>query len=784
MEKSYQKVLQENHEVIAREIVQDNKTEDVIYELTAKDVLTTQFRDQLLDEETTKTNKIRRLVQNLQYLGPNAYRLFLEVLIQLDLSVLACKLDPDLTDQLSNHIGVQNDVLDNLKHMPYIHPLGTRSSSKDDDLLSLPTLPNMARRRSHPKMDPATGQTVGSPVNITPPLEPLTIMVTPAVEIYGIDKDCVDLYKNCSMPRGLVFMANYKDFANNQHKSRNGSEMDVKNLTLLFTQMGYKVPKQHINMTRNETVKAIREFTKNPKLKEVDSCIVIIMSHGRDEKSFYTSDNHYLPINEVVEKFSNSECPSLKGKPKIFIFQYCRGPLEDIGVSNQVRPVVHNIQQHGGQTVETDAANFGEAGVIRDATYTDMFIIYSTVEGYVSFRHPQRGSWLIEAICDIFMKNAYGMDLDALMKKVSQMVRKNYTDHGTKQVCEIVSRAFDRHFYFNPQALQDTCSMNMGALTRVLSESNCSLEGAVSNGPISPGGVPYSPGMTPPPHTRRFKPGISLENLQNISRATTPEPLDQMHNGHRSRRRNYSGNSNHSEQNLNDLEGNVVLRHPQVRRLSGSRRRSMSPNSKLNSYQHQQPTPGFWGRTISDPAHGSKERIFDPKDDNVFAEHWRQANMITEEINQNYVEESFDIVDSPMTSLEPVTCNQINDTGAKKTQGDTLQQGGSLPQMSKSDVQPWAVSDPHAQMSQSYMQSHAASEGEEEDEHPGLKRQLSSPSTQETLFKINDIKRYMQVNDADEQYMHGLSRVESFLKKMKNIGKKRKKENEASSLDY
>ncbi|CAL4169370.1 unnamed protein product, partial [Meganyctiphanes norvegica] len=470
MEESHQNILQENQEVIAQEIVFGDKTKDFIYALTDKEVLTTQFRDQiLLDLEITKINKIRRVVQILQYLGPDAFQLFLQVLVELNLSALASKLDPVLIDQFSTHISrargpvidhegfqlVQNkrrrcldgsnlaatgeligvpplnsihhEIVDRLQcYRSTIDRLGASSSSTEHDLLSFPTVANMACWSTWNSLDN------------TQSLEPRTIKVIPAQEIYGTDKYSEDLYKNCSMPRGLVFMANYKDFANDQNMSRHGSEIDVKNLTILFTQMGYKIPKQHVNMTRNETVKALYAFTRDPELQEVDSCIVIIMSHGCDGRSFYTSDNHYLPINDVLEKFNNSQCPALMGKPKIFIFQFCRGPLKDMGVEKQVYRAANSA-----------------AAVFRDATFTDMFIIYSTLEGYVSYRHPHRGSWLAEAICDIFMNHAYNLDIDTLMKKVSQIVRKNSTEYGTKQVCEVVSRAFDRHFFFNPQTLQD-----------------------------------------------------------------------------------------------------------------------------------------------------------------------------------------------------------------------------------------------------------------------------------------------------------------------------------------
>ncbi|CAL4087714.1 unnamed protein product, partial [Meganyctiphanes norvegica] len=300
-------------------------------------------------------------------------------------------------------------------------------------------------------------QTVENPVDIPKAHEPLIISVTPAGEFYGLHKDSPDLrYQNSSLPRGLVFMANYREFDNKQElKTRRGSEKDVENLTLLFNGMGYKIPRQHINMTRSETTAAIKHFKKDPELKNVDSCIVIIMSHGCDEKSFYTKDHETMQIDDIVRKFSNSYCPVLIGKPKIFIFQYCRGKLEDTGVVNHVQSVVNNMPQQNKMQIETDAASADVTGVNRDASYTDMFIIFSTIEGFVSFRHPEHGSWLIESICDIFMKNAFEMNLNDLMMMVSQKVRNKYKENGKMQVCERVMRGFDRHFYFNPRPLRD-----------------------------------------------------------------------------------------------------------------------------------------------------------------------------------------------------------------------------------------------------------------------------------------------------------------------------------------
>ena len=65
----------------------------------------------------------------------------------------------------------------------------------------------------------------------------------------------LQVYRNCSRPRGLVFIANYTFEDSDLHKARDGSEVDVRNLKELFTQMGYVIPTVHQNL--NTTVSAL-----------------------------------------------------------------------------------------------------------------------------------------------------------------------------------------------------------------------------------------------------------------------------------------------------------------------------------------------------------------------------------------------------------------------------------------------------------------------------------------------------------------------------------------------
>lgn len=81
----------------------------------------------------------------------------------------------------------------------------------------------------------------------------------------------------------------------------------------------------------------IKEFSKRDELRKVDSCFVIVTSHGTKDKESNTeiqgTDYHsasrqtnYEKVlcTEVCDYFTTEACPQLAEKPKIFIFQLCR----------------------------------------------------------------------------------------------------------------------------------------------------------------------------------------------------------------------------------------------------------------------------------------------------------------------------------------------------------------------------------------------------------------------------------------------------------------------------
>lgn len=70
------------------------------------------------------------------------------------------------------------------------------------------------------------------------------------------------------------------------------------------------------------------------------SLIVCILSHG-DEDVVGGVDGESVKINELKYKFNSNHCPTLNGKPKIWIIQACQG-----------KGIQYPIQAKGSQSIE------------------------------------------------------------------------------------------------------------------------------------------------------------------------------------------------------------------------------------------------------------------------------------------------------------------------------------------------------------------------------------------------------------------------------------------------
>ncbi|CAG7837628.1 unnamed protein product [Allacma fusca] len=244
--------------------------------------------------------------------------------------------------------------------------------------------------------------------------------------------------------RGKALILNFEEFDTKlKLKFLRGSSKDKVNLTSCLEKLQFEV-ESYDDLTVRDFCKVLDKVQQDGHEKR-DCLVVAIMTHGNVD-AVKLKDGTIMPSNLIWEQFSSSKCPSLAGKPKIFIFQAGKASSTEGSKSPE-----HNGKDKGD---ETDARPFSHV-VPNDA---DNFVVFSSPLGQRSLKSPKHGSWLIQAICEVLEKHAYdeGEDLDSLFLTVKRKVSSNTSKHSDPDLNEsaqvpIVSSSLMRKVVFRPK---------------------------------------------------------------------------------------------------------------------------------------------------------------------------------------------------------------------------------------------------------------------------------------------------------------------------------------------
>ena len=243
-----------------------------------------------------------------------------------------------------------------------------------------------------------------------------------------------------SRPLGIALIINNESFGPHTEKVaklavREGSERDVKALETLFEELHFNV-KTERNKERQEILEILDHFSHDVDHSAYDCFVLWLLSHGKDGHIF-GADGETVPIETVWDRFSNAQCPALKGKPKLICIQSCRGEREEKGVEADSSDSVNEQSTANLKNVKTTIAD-----------HADILMAYSTVSGYPSYRSERDGSRFVQCIVDVFREFAGHEDLLSMLvkvnKKVSEMGNKD-----SKQV-SAPTTTLTRKLYFWP----------------------------------------------------------------------------------------------------------------------------------------------------------------------------------------------------------------------------------------------------------------------------------------------------------------------------------------------
>merc|ERR1739838_101048 len=175
------------------------------------------------------------------------------------------------------------------------------------------------------------------------------------------------------------FLAFIQEKFENSSWDRKGASEDSKKLKDLADFLGYKYV-EHRDLKKEEIKDVLKRAAEETDKETVGSCLICaISSHGNEDDEIFTKCTSRVPLVDFVEPFSDTKCESLRGKPKVFIVQACRGRKE-----------------------EKDGNYYTPPKINTRTNFRDMVFACATIPDHVSVRNETTGSHYISNIVEAF----------------------------------------------------------------------------------------------------------------------------------------------------------------------------------------------------------------------------------------------------------------------------------------------------------------------------------------------------------------------------------------------
>ncbi|CAG2169581.1 unnamed protein product [Oppiella nova] len=246
-----------------------------------------------------------------------------------------------------------------------------------------------------------------------------TDAITYSTEVKLVVKDAQTLRSGAarwfvmdSAPRGRVLLFSQLPELKNE----------VDRFSDLFQQMYFSVDVH--NDVKCEQIMATLKATAAEEFKK-DAMIVMFIGHGYDDMIQGSGEGqNVMLIKTIVEQFSDRNChPTLRQKPKVFVFNCCRDKK-------------HNALDNRQNSIERDWMD--------DITRT--YICYSCAEGIQAFYTDSGYTLFGQAFSHCIAEHACDFSLTQLFYKTCAQLQRA----EVQQRPEMYTKNIDRDLYFNP----------------------------------------------------------------------------------------------------------------------------------------------------------------------------------------------------------------------------------------------------------------------------------------------------------------------------------------------
>ena len=188
-------------------------------------------------------------------------------------------------------------------------------------------------------------------------------------------------YRMKANPRGVGVIINNKIFTCGM-KNREGTDRDAAALQRLFTHLGFYTNRYN-DLTGSQLRRIFNEVAAIDH-KKFDCLMIAILTHGIKGK-LYGTDGELIPVEDLTKLFNGYRCPSLIGKPKVFLLQACRGGNFDYGVEHDMtdgdETKVDFEKAYEEQFPNVQEKTFKDEADETDSGYTGLSICLGSVNG-------------------------------------------------------------------------------------------------------------------------------------------------------------------------------------------------------------------------------------------------------------------------------------------------------------------------------------------------------------------------------------------------------------------
>ncbi|XP_063595368.1 caspase Dronc-like [Penaeus indicus] len=203
-------------------------------------------------------------------------------------------------------------------------------------------------------------------------------------------------------------------------------DYDARIMSDVFDNMGYKC-KTHSSLTAQQTKEVLKDIRDADDLTGVGCAIYVISGYSVNGRKVLTSDMKSIDIDYILNLFKDSECPQLKDKPKLFIFNLYN--LSEVITTSSTEPIkVMRL---------TDPLN-------------DIACIYSNNIGFNCIPNG-KGTAFNWYLCRTLAEHAADQELCEFYREFL----KNYNASSPTFSPELRYFGFTKKFFFNPITLEE-----------------------------------------------------------------------------------------------------------------------------------------------------------------------------------------------------------------------------------------------------------------------------------------------------------------------------------------